>query len=110
MKSIIGNLKYGIDFTYSYPRGRTKEPQIQVINGNYQGLIIDLWHSGIASLHKKKKIDHKLIYKYSIVQIWNSIPKEQIIDKKIILTENEQNFLTKLICVFIMETNHKGIK
>ena len=109
MKSIVGNLKYGIDFTYSYPRGIIKEPQIQVVDGKYKGLIIDLWHSGISSI-RKKTIDSKLNYKYSIVQIWNSISKEQFDGKKIVLIEEDQTFLSMLISDFIMETNHKGIK
>lgn len=110
MKSIIGNLKYGLDFTYSYPRGEIREPQIQVVDGKYKGLILDLWHSGISTIQKKKKIDNTLNYRYSIVQIWNSISKEQFDGKHIVLIEEDQTFLSMLISDFIMETNHKGIK
>ena len=107
MSSIVGNLKYGIDFTYSFPRSIIKEPQIQVISGKYKGLILDLWHSAITSLQDGILIDNKLHYTYSIVKIWETISSEQFDGKKIILIEEDQTFLSMLISDFIMETNHK---
>lgn len=103
MNSIVGNLKHGKDFLYSYPRGFIKEPQIQVINGKYKGLVIDLWYSAIISVYNKKKSNNRLDFKYSIVKVWDSIKDDDYDGTKIIISNDVHEFLSSLVSDYILE-------
>ena len=92
-------------FTPSFPRGIIREPQIQVISGKYKGLIIDLWYSAIVCTRSIDESDNKLDYKYSIVQIWDSIPESQFDGIKIVLIPEDQEFLHILVQNYIMKLN-----
>lgn len=92
-------------FVSTFPRGILYEPQIRVICGSYKGLIIDLWYSAIVCIRSIDDSDNKLDYKYSIVQIWDSIPESQFDGLKIVLKPEDQEFLHILVQNYIMKLN-----
>ena len=98
------------DFTSSFPRGILYEPQLQVVDGKYKGLIMDLWYSIITSVKNKNKTDNNLEYKYSIVQMWDTAPKDQFDGFKIVLKNEDQQFLHVLVQNYIMRLNKTNRK
>ena len=93
------------DFTSSFPRGILYEPQLQVIGGKYKGLVVDLWYSIIVCTQNKNKSDNTLEYKYSIEQMWDSVSEDQFDGLKIVLTNEDQEFLHLLVLNYIIRLN-----
>lgn len=93
------------DFVESFPRGILYEPQLRVTGGKYKGLIIDLLYSIIVCCKNKNKSDNKLEYKYSIVEMWDSVSEDQFDGTKIILSSEDQEFLHLLVQNYIIRLN-----
>lgn len=93
------------DYKYSFPYGYWAEPQIQVLNGTYEGLVFDVMKSGVGKFANAD--DYQFTFSYRILRMWKDALPTQFDGAKITLQDHDVTFISKLILSFIEDFNKK---
>jgi hypothetical protein len=89
------------DYTFFHPEGEFSAPRLEVLQGDYKGLIFDLTQSYTIINDDMQK----LFFTYKLLKPWNSSLVQDINSMK--LTEEEESFVGNLIFNYIV---NKGLK